>query len=126
MSTAAVWAGDTSATLAFESRETGTLTCCAIADTLVAALTVEVCLVPGLDVGFTGKTVSVIILFANKTIGVLVLNLLVRVEVSVRVHITEWRVDKRFPVQTKSVGAIVSKEVEFAFAHTPSITNAIA
>jgi len=126
MSTAAVRTGDTSATLAFESRETRTLTGRAIANSFVAALAVEVGLIPGKLIVRTGETVRVIVLFANKAVGVLVLNLLVCVDSVVGIDVAERRVDKRFAVQAQALRAIISQEVEFTFAHTSSIADAVA
>jgi hypothetical protein len=103
MSTATVGAGDTSATLAFETRETRTLASAAIANSLVAALAVEVSLVPCRFVVLTSETVSGIVLFANETVGVLVLDLLVRVDPVIGVNITKWRVDERFSIQAQTI-----------------------
>jgi len=126
MATAAVRTGDTSATLAFESREARTLTGGAIADSFVTALAVEVGLVPGYLVVRTGETIGIIVLFANEAVGVLVSNLLVCVDTTVGVNVTKRRVDERFPVQAQALRAIVSQEVEFTFAHTPCIADAVA
>jgi len=126
MSTAAVGASDAAATFTFESGETRALTGSAIANAFVAALTVEVCLVPFLCVICTSQTISIVVLFANKTVGVLVLDLLVRVQMSVCVYITERRVDERFAVQTQAVRAIVSQEVKFAFANTSGVADTVA
>jgi hypothetical protein len=103
MSTATVGAGDTSATLTFETRETRTLASAAITNSLVTALAVEVSLVPRLGVVLTSETVSGIVLFANETVGVLVLDLLVRVDPVIGVNITKWRVDERFSVQAQTI-----------------------
>jgi len=103
MSTATVGAGDTSATLTFETRETRTLASAAIANSLVAALAVEVSLVPCRFVVLTSETVSGIVLFANETVGVLVLDLLVRVDPVIGVNITKWRVDERFSIQAQTI-----------------------
>jgi len=126
MSTAAVRTGDTSATFAFESRETRTLTGRAIANSFVAALAVEVGLIPGSLIVRTGETVRGIVLFANKAVGVLVSNLLVCVDSAVGIDVAERRVDKRFAVQAQALRAIISQEVEFTFAHTSSIADAVA
>jgi len=83
MSAATVGAGDASATLTFETRETRTLASAAITNALITALAVEVSLVPWLGVVLTSETISGIVLFANKTVGVLVLDLLVCVEASI-------------------------------------------
>merc|ERR1719174_1684594 len=89
MATATVRAGDTAATLTFETRETCTLTSCAIANALVTALAVEVGLIPGFRVVFTGQTVSSIVLFANETVCVLVLDLLVSVNLVVGINVAK-------------------------------------
>jgi hypothetical protein len=83
MSTAAVGAGDTSATFAFETRKACALTSRAITNSLVTALTVEVCLIPFLFVVGTRETVCVVVLFTHETIVVLVLDLLVCVQASI-------------------------------------------
>jgi hypothetical protein len=83
MSTAAVGAGDTSATFAFETREAGALTSRAITNSLVTALTVEVCLIPFGCVVSTRETVRGVVLFTHETIVVLVLDLLICVEASI-------------------------------------------
>jgi hypothetical protein len=126
MSAATVGAGDTPATLAFKTRETRTLSSAAIANSLVTALAVEVSLVPGLGVVITSETVCSVVLFTNKTVGVLILDLLIRVDLVIGVDITKWRVDKRFSVQTQTIGAVVSQKVEFTFTHTSCVANAIA
>jgi hypothetical protein len=83
MSTTAVGAGDTSATFAFETREACALTSRAITNSLVTALTVEVCLIPFGCVVSTRETVRGVVLFTHETIVVLVLDLLICVEASI-------------------------------------------
>jgi len=123
---AAVRACDTAATLALETRETRALTSTPVADPLVAALAVEVCLIPLLGVVLTGKTVGSIILFADEAIGILVADLLVGVDPGVGINVTKWRVDERLSEETQTIGAIVSEEIELTFTHASSVANAVA
>jgi hypothetical protein len=103
MSAAAVGARNTSATLTFESREACTLASGAITNALVAALAVEVSLVPCYGVVLTSETISGIVLFTNETVGVLVLDLLVRVNRVIGVDITKWTIDERFTEQAQTI-----------------------
>jgi len=123
---AVVGACDAAAALALKTSEARALTSTPVADSLVTALAVKVCLVPLFGVILTGKTIGGIILFADETIGILVSDLLVGVDPGIGINVAKRGVDECFSKETQTIRTIISQEIEFALAHTSGVADAVA